>query len=344
MKQWWIYQGTGQPHDAIEDLPDPPSWRAFADHDRRERRFGHGSFRIDDHEIDLVNAALFLRRPLLVTGPPGAGKSSLAFAIAHELQLEPVLQWPINSRSTLREGLYDYDAIGRLQETSVRQAWAPTDPVAAGLAPEERPGPPDIGPYITLRALGTALLPSKRPRVLLVDEIDKGDIDLPNDLLNIFEEGSFTIPELARLKKRQPEAEVRTADDEDEDGRGRAVLTHGEVRCEAFPIVILTSNGERDFPPPFLRRCLQLEFEQPGKDKLVRIVEGHLERDMPQDMDGLVEEFVRRRDEQRQILAPDQLLSAAFILTSGRGAGKTSDERKELLDMLFRSLGEVGGG
>src|SRR5690348_12616189 len=119
MKGWWIMRGDGKPRDDWK-LPPPPSWRAFSDHadgdDRVARRFGDlergAGFQIDEPELDLVNTALLLRRPLLVTGAPGTGKSSLAFAIAHELKLGSVLYWPINSRSTLREGLYDYDAIG----------------------------------------------------------------------------------------------------------------------------------------------------------------------------------------------------------------------------------------
>ena len=343
MKSWWIMRGDGEPHDDWE-LPPPPTWRPFAERgdgdDRAARRLGKpergATFQLDEREVDLVNTAMLLRRPLLVTGAPGTGKSSLAFVIAHELMLGPVLYWPINSRSTLREGLYDYDAIGRLQETSIRQASAPgsADAGRPGVS-AERVGPPDIGPYITLGALGTALLPSDRPRVLLIDEIDKSDIDLPNDLLNIFEEGRYTIPELARLAKRQPEAEVSTADPD-----GRVVIAAGTIRCRAFPIVVLTSNGERDFPPPFLRRCLQLDLRQPGKDKLARIVEAHLGPQARQQAADLINEFLQRRE--RNILATDQLLNAVYLLVSG--AGKDPGDRDDLLNSLLRSLGEVNPG
>jgi MoxR-like ATPase len=343
MKSWWIMRGDGEPHDDWK-LPPPPSWRAFAEHETGDDPVASHSgdlargatFQIEDHEVDLVNTALLLRRPLLVTGPPGTGKSSLAFAIAYELKLGPVLYWPINSRSTLREGLYGYDAIGRLQETSMQQASAAgsTDTEPHGIA-EEHATPPNIGSYITLGALGTALLPSDRPRVLLIDEIDKGDIDLPNDLLNIFEEGRFAIPELVRLAERQPEAEVGTANPDN-----RVVITAGTVRCKEFPIVVLTSNGERDFPPPFLRRCLQMELQQPDKDKLARIVEAHLGPEARNQATKLINEFLQRRE--RSILATDQLLNAIYLLVSG--AGKDPGDLEELLGSLLRPLGEADSG
>src|SRR5262249_38678447 len=140
-----------------------------------------------DKTIELVNAALYLRRPLLITGRPGTGKSSLIYAVAWELRLGEVLRWSITSRSTLQQGLYHYDAIGRLQDSQL-----------GGTTTEKRL-PPDISKYLKLGPLGTALLPTARPRALLIDEIDKSDLDLPNDLLNIFEEGEFPIPELERF-------------------------------------------------------------------------------------------------------------------------------------------------
>lgn len=182
------------------------------------------TYQADPEEINLVNMALHLRRPLLVTGRPGVGKSTLAYSIAHELKLGPVLRWPITSRSTLLEGQYHYDAIGRLQDVGLHR-----DKVLSGHdGPGEPVEPPDIGPYLRLGPLGTALLPWRRPRVLLVDEIDKSDLDLPNDLLNIFEEGEFLVPELARLA--QDSATVMTADP----GHW-AELRNGQVSCTEFP-------------------------------------------------------------------------------------------------------------
>src|SRR5687768_11821807 len=117
---WWVYEGSGRPHDGIDDLPDPPPWRQFVADEtggtairRHIGAFTDSMMRPDRETVDLVNAAIYLRRPLLVSGRPGTGKSTLAYSIAHELNLGSVLHWPITSRSSLADGLYQYDAIGR---------------------------------------------------------------------------------------------------------------------------------------------------------------------------------------------------------------------------------------
>lgn len=191
----------------------------------------------DSQAIELVNAALYLRRPLLVTGEPGSGKSTLAHALAHELGLGRVLQWPIVSRTELRSGLYTYDAIGRLQDAQLDRTRAEETAESA-----EARHDPSIGRYIRLGPLGTALLAMKRPRVLLIDELDKSDIDLPNDLLNIVEEGEFGIPELERIADRPGQGAVQVLTD---DGL-RVPVTGGRIRCHAFPVIVMTSNGERE--------------------------------------------------------------------------------------------------
>jgi MoxR-like ATPase len=301
------FQGLAPAPDAASRaLPPAPPWREFL---RRRAASGTAAgrganYQVEPWEADRVNAALYLRRPLLVTGEPGTGKSSLAYAVAAELDLGDVLRWPITSKSTLRDGLYSYDAIGRLQEANLREIEAHA---AGGKA-----APVDIGSYIRLGPLGTALLPSPRPRVLLVDELDKSDIDLPNDLLDVFEEGEYTIPELARLPAAQHPVTVMTADE-----AGVAQLAdkpRGVVRCKAFPLVFITSNGERQFPPAFLRRCLQLRLKPASPEKLARIVEAQL--GVPAaDYQDLIDEFLNRKTEGE--LATDELLNAIFLRYSG---------------------------
>ncbi|GAA1027124.1 MoxR family ATPase [Virgisporangium ochraceum] len=295
---WWVYRGDGRPHDGIDRLPAAPPWRRFVGRDgadgATERHIGTHSEAAttpDRDTIDLVNAAIYLRRPLLVSGQPGTGKSTLAYSIAHELGLGPVLHWPITSRSTLTDGLYHYDAIGRLQQVNTKGA------------------EPGIGRFLKLGPLGTALLARERPRVLLIDEIDKSDVDLPNDLLNVFEEGTFTIPELERVDD-ETNVEVFTADP-----AGRATVEDGRVRCNAFPIVVMTSNNERDFPPAFVRRCLRLHLEPPDRDRLAAIVAAHLGR-IDDTVLARIDAFLRLQLDGRE-RAIDQLLNQVFLAASG---------------------------
>ncbi|NDU71624.1 AAA domain-containing protein [Actinomadura sp. DSM 109109] len=316
MPDWLLYTGSRRTHDGIDRLPPPPPWRAFDGGPALEPPSGGSgndhqatTYRPSDDAVQQVNAALYLRRPLLVTGPPGTGKSTLAYAVAHELGLGPVLHWPITSRTTLRDGLYEYDPLTRLYAAGRQDA-----------PPEE-----DIGRYIRLGPLGTALLPYRRPRVLLVDEIDKSDIDLPNDLLTIFEKGEYAVPELTR--RADPAAEVMTAD-----GPGaRATVTAGTVRCRAFPLVVMTSNGEREFPPAFLRRCVTVELRQPsGEAELAAIVREHL-GPLADQSDDLVRRFFERSGS--GTLATDQLLNAVYLCRHA-----PTEDRRALADRIMPYL------
>ncbi len=380
---WRLFRGEPEPHDGILRLPPPPSWRTFArdaaasrpdpadlrplDPASRDARRGR-SYRVGprragpdgvgaprpdaEHPIEMINAALYLRRPLLITGKPGTGKSSLAYAVAHELKLGPVLHWPITSRSTLAQGLYRYDAIGRLQDAQLRRR-RPADVNS------------EIGRFIQLGPLGTALLASTVPRVLLIDEIDKSDIDLPNDLLNVLEEGEFEIPELSRLPGKEP-VRVSThyarrgageppADPANPAEAGRDLTTEevvsGRVRCREFPFVVMTNNGERDFPAPFLRRCLRLELSQPDDARLAEIVEAHFEHELrtrPEEAVGFAEIQAESEDligkflgrQGKEDLATDQLLNALYLLT--RRPGPDEKDKPALIAALMRSLGRGG--
>lgn len=341
---WPIYHGDGKTRDDWK-LPDPPAWRSFRDpavtrgetyrtaeaatpelalteEERAELELERRRATI---ERDMVNAALFLRRPLLVTGRPGIGKSSLAYAVAHELGLGRVLEWRITTRSTLNEGLYSYDALGRLEQANLLRLQA--EP------PKE---PPRIGPYVRLGPLGTALLNgSPKPRVLLVDEIDKSDVDLPNNLLHVFEEGRFEIPELKRLAAVEPTVALLDA------YGGTASIHGGEVVCQSFPFVVFTSNGEREFPQAFLRRCLRLTIRPPGKAQLARIVAAHFAEHKGQTGEDLlararplIAEFIELRDAERRDLSTDQLLNAVYLVT--QQVGRQSHEG--LFQAVLRSL------
>jgi MoxR-like ATPase len=348
---WWVYRGTGRPlydKSLNELLPPAPPWRNFRggplptrdvppeDDGEADRRLGsefHLSERdVDPREVDMVNAALYLRRPLLVTGRPGTGKSSLAFRIARELRLGRVLRWPITSRTTLRSGQYGYDAIGRALAAGTRQALARGGRVGdSASAADPLDQEPPIGEFVRLGPLGTAFLPSRLPRVLLIDELDKSEADLPNDLLSIVEDGEFNIPELERIRNRSPEVSVFTDDPE-----ATATIVGGRVLCRAFPVIVITSNGEREFPPAFLRRCLRLETRAPNADQLAAMVASHLMDTDDEHRLRLVQDFVARSAATGGLPA-DKLLEAVYLATSG--AYRENDMSwPRLVDALWRQL------
>lgn len=315
---WKVYRGDGKHHArSLDKLPEAPPWRQFENRDTQRAQ----TFQPPDDVVEAVNAALYLRRPLLVTGDPGTGKSSLAYSVAHELGLGKVLAWHINSRSTLKEGLYQYDAVARMRDATADRE--------SGPAGEKDVSIESLGRYITLGALGTAFA-SDGSRVVLIDEIDKSDIDLPNDLLHVLEDGEFEIPELLRIQKQHSDVDV-----DGQDGT-QVRIRMGRVPCKAFPFIVITNNGERDLPPAFLRRCLRLSIKNPDEGELSEIVAAHLGPADAKRFEELIGDFHTRREQGRSMLSTDQLLNAVYLL--GRDANMTQKDRDRVLEMLFKEL------
>jgi MoxR-like ATPase len=214
--------------------------------------------------IDVVNLAIDLERPLLIEGEPGCGKTELATAIAYEFaqkNLAPGEKWPcdtwnVKSTEMASDGLYTFDTISKMQDAQLAGALAGIDKIDKDeLLKRLRHGDEIIGhPYIKLGKLGEALRgdypPSVRP-ILLIDEIDKADIDFPNDLLMELDKSEFEIRE---IRKKYPEQRI--------DGTK-----------PSKPIIIITSNKERTLSDAFLRRCIYFYLEFPDEKLLRKIIE-----------------------------------------------------------------------
>ncbi|NNF67865.1 MAG: MoxR family ATPase [Gammaproteobacteria bacterium] len=193
-----------------------------------DNRFSGTSSYIADDDLKMaVNAAVTLQRPLLVKGEPGTGKTQLALEIARSLEM-PLFEWHIKSTTKARQGLYEYDAVARLRDSQLGD-----DKVK------------EIANYIVPGKLWDAFASEQRP-VLLIDEIDKADIEFPNDLLQELDRMEFFVYETQQL-----------------------------IRAKNRPVVIITSNNEKELPDAFLRRCFFHYIAFPDKTTMEEIVRVH---------------------------------------------------------------------
>ncbi|MEA2027654.1 MAG: MoxR family ATPase [Campylobacterota bacterium] len=329
-KKWWIYEGkeTTKGIEKLEAIKEEkPPWRKRGNHNATVfTPFG-------EEVIDAVNAAIYLRRPLLVTGEPGIGKSTLAKQLA--LMLTPsqkVLRWDITSKSTLKDALYSYDALARLHDIQMKKLYYELRHQENNQDVLEYANlKTGIENYLKLGAIGTAFI-NDTPSVVLIDEIDKSDIDLPNDLLHIFEEQHFEIPELKRLTVNQNGKNKKPYEIEDTQGNLKEILD-GLVECQGdFPIIVMTSNGEREFPPAFLRRCISVHLTMPDKEEekiamLSDMVEAHFARSKEDErIQDLIKAFVNLDD--GQIHTNDQLLNAVYLVLKADGVKSEEFKRK----------------
>jgi MoxR-like ATPase len=206
-----------------------------------------------------VNVAIVLKRPLLIKGEPGSGKTRLARDVAFQLDLlqDHYFEWFVKSTDNARAGLYTYDAVGRLHDTQLD---------AVGKLDEKIKEQIESNPeyYVHYGPLGQAFKLLDRRSVVLIDEIDKADIDFPNDLLLELDERRFFIEEL----QRKP------------------------VIAQQPPIVIVTSNDEKDLPDAFLRRCLFHYIEFPKPEALRDIVKAHFEKQANEQFLGVMDELI----------------------------------------------------
>jgi len=255
---------------------------------------GTATYIASDELRTAVNAAMKLERPLLIKGEPGTGKTLLAQEIAGSLEV-PLISWHIKSTTRAQQGLYEYDAVSRLRDSQLGDARVS-----------------DIRNYIRRGKLWEAFTAPVRP-VLLIDEIDKADIEFPNDLLLELDRMEFFVYE-----------------------------TGETVRAEVRPIVVITSNNEKELPDAFLRRCFFHYIRFPDAETMQRIVEAHYPGIKPRLIEEALRQFfaVRETPGLKKKPTTSELLDWLKLLLSDDISPETLRERdpRKLIPPLHGAL------
>ena len=259
-----------------------------------QRFAGTDQYIATDDLMMAVNAAITLARPLLIKGEPGTGKTQLAQEIARALN-RPLHEWHIKSTSKAQQGLYEYDAVSRLRDSQLGD-----------------PRVHDIANYIVKGKLWEAFESDVQP-VLLIDEIDKADIEFPNDLLRELDRMEFYVYETRQL-----------------------------VRARHRPIIVITSNNEKELPDAFLRRCFFHYIRFPDEETMTRIVDVHYP-DLRKDLlsEALTAFFkLREAPGLRKKPSTSELLDWVKLLVAEQIPPEAlrSDDPKKVLPPLYGAL------
>ncbi|MFW6054105.1 MAG: AAA family ATPase, partial [Persicimonas sp.] len=261
-----------------------------------DRFSGTDSYITNDELRDVVNVSVALQKPLLIRGEPGTGKTLLAEAVAQDLDM-PLLRWHIKSTTKAQEGLYVYDTVQRLNDSRFGDGDIS-----------------DIEQYIKLGPLGRAFASEQRA-VLLIDEIDKADMEFPNDLLHELDQMSFYIPETQRT-----------------------------VTADKRPVVIITSNAEKELPDAFLRRCIFHYIDFPDPDLMADILGVHhpdLEAELLQQC---LKKFywLRRQPEVRKKPSTSELIDWIGALVRAGVSAEALERELPFMGVLLKREEDLG--
>jgi MoxR-like ATPase len=260
-----------------------------------DRFKGTSTYILSDALREIVNAAIVLQRPLLLKGEPGTGKTELAQVIAEDLGL-CLIRWNIKSTSKAGEGLYVYDTVQRLNDSRFHDRDVS-----------------DIKQYIKLGKLGEALR-SEDQVVLLIDEIDKADLEFPNDLLFELDQMSFDVVE-----------------------------TGEHFKAKHRPIVVITSNSEKELPDAFLRRCLFHYIEFPDPAMMEKIAQVHFPNLRSNLLSQIVARFyfIRQRHELKKKPSTSELLDWIQAILAAGISEQELNRRLPFLGVLLKTEDDV---